>query len=215
MLTSFGTASDSAFLPSNLLLILSRRRRSKSNSRSRSRSHTPRRSSRTIDRRSPTPDDMPVMLVSLERCSHLMIAFECRGLTRRVTCDCSGMYPPPNVETPLTLENKGAQLLKKMGMLDLVYRGGKSFIHYPVTVEYYSVTCHIGICHTLQAGVVLALARQSRASSTQSRRLKCAAAATCTKASARITTTRLRRSGKTNPGTSYKNSKSETRCFRR
>lgn len=29
----------------------------------------------------------------------------------------SGMYPPPNVETPLGLENKGAQLLKKMGEL--------------------------------------------------------------------------------------------------
>ncbi|XP_067935916.1 calcium homeostasis endoplasmic reticulum protein-like [Watersipora subatra] len=72
-----------------------RSRRSRSNSpdgrrrslsRSRSRSYSPRRESR-IDRRSPTPDDMPVI----------------------------GMFPPPNVETPLGLENKGAQLLKKMG----------------------------------------------------------------------------------------------------
>ena len=33
-----------------------------------------------------------------------------------MTLFCRGMYPPPNVETPLGLENKGAQLLKKMGM---------------------------------------------------------------------------------------------------
>ncbi|KAF6032318.1 hypothetical protein EB796_009339 [Bugula neritina] len=71
-----------------------RSRRSRSNSpsdrrrsRSRSSSSTPPRHRQRIDRRSPTPDEMPTL----------------------------GMYTVQNADTRLGLENKGAQLLKKMG----------------------------------------------------------------------------------------------------